>query len=290
MHSNTTLTALALILGLGAAGTALADDATDAAASGSSADQQSPGDASADAGQDGWIDADEATKVGATAFGGFDADADGSISRDEYLKSVGGVLTDRQKMRSQNMETLGASLKPRDDTTFAPVDADGDGKLTRHEYMAHAEQTFTTGTAGQKALASDAYAGAMVQSYDPMAADLDGDKSISSWEAAADVELDFGMRDADGDDIISMEEWTAKLDQPYDPARSEKRFSNLDADGNGRLSQDELSAWQSTTSTGAVTRSSDTAESSDATKSMEPAAGAANEDGWTDWTFRRYHF
>jgi Ca2+-binding EF-hand superfamily protein len=302
MKQTSTLTALALILGLGTATAALAEGTESSAASGEatqSTTASTAGEAgtfdwstSADTSMDSRIDADEAAKAGEQHFGAYDANADGYIARDEYLSYVGTSLDARQKARAANMAGISATV--RDDTAFSELDADGDGKLSRGEYMDRAQQAYGAAAEGADGVATDAYSSVMRQSYDPKSADLNKDGTISDWEAAADVEMDFGMRDADADDLLSQEEWSAKLDQPYDAARSEKRFSTLDADKDERLSSEEFSSWRAGQSS--VARSSteqgtsETAEETGNTAdSAEPAAGG-DAEGWSVWNFRRYHF
>lgn len=287
MIRNGMLTALALLLGVGAATASLAADTQSPKAKGA-IDYST----SADANMDARIDVNEATQVGQRVFGGFDVDGDGFISRDEYLTSVGTALEGRYQTRQANMAKLDASKLTRDKAGYSEMDADGDGKVSRDEYMGYAQQAYTTAAQGTGSIASDLYAGgALRQSYDPLAADLNADASISDWEAAADVEMDFGVRDADGDDYLSQEEWEAKLDQPYDAARSEKRFTALDTDKDERLSADEFSSWSTARSSSVARGTSETTgETSDTANTDDSADSPAGEEGWSAWTFRRYHF
>jgi hypothetical protein len=199
------------------------------------------------------------------------------------------------------METAGASLPARDDAAFGKIDVNKDGQLSRSEYMDFGKTQFEAGAGTAGMIGADKYSAAMgVQSFDPAGVDADQDKSVSSWEAASDVELDYTMRDRNADDIISKEEWQAQIGTDDDKSRWETRFSALDTDKDDRLSSDELAAWRMGDKTSSVARStgSDTASteesaagSNTSTQGETTAAKPEGEDGkWSVWTFRRYSF
>jgi Ca2+-binding EF-hand superfamily protein len=278
MRGKGTLTAMALALGVAAATPVLA---------------LSPQGGSADVNQDNWIDATEAGTASTQGFAAFDKNGDGFIGSDEYMEHGSSWLADLQKKRTEAAKT-GADVPARDDAAFAKMDADKDNSLSRSEYMDFAKSQFEAGAGSAGMIGADVYGKTMgTQSFNPANADADMDKSVNSWEAASDAELDFSLRDKNADDMVSKEEWQGQIATVDDKPRWETRFKTLDTDKDGRLSPAEMSAWQShTSSVGRSTTSGSTEPvgGADSTSKSDASATSGEEGKWSVWTYRRYNF
>lgn len=132
---------------------------------------------------------------------------------------------------------------------FSEIDADGDGQVTRAEFDAMAKARFAAADSDGDGFISREE---MAQSAESRRADrvarmlerldADGDGMLNAEELMAwggdrgtsRVGRHFNRMDANGDDKIAPSEMAGKRD----PAAM---FARLDSDGNGTLSEDEIS-------------------------------------------------
>lgn len=140
------------------------------------------------------------------------------------------------------------------------MDLDRDGRLTLEEVLKDMQQWAEEDPSARR---EDASWRQRVEAAKFLAADVNGDGFLSLGELpplfypeTRDSVLDitvaaaFEQKDLDGDGFLTEAEfWEGGLDMDEEevPTTAEEHsdFSRLDADGDGRLNVDELSAWES---------------------------------------------
>lgn len=166
----------------------------------------------------------------ASPFAEMDTDGDGMVSRSEYIACRNAAAGTESAETDRSAENMAAA------------DTDVDQKLTREEFLAAAAQAH-----GAMAASSDPGPDhvTVLQRYVfiPVNAPETDMTSMTTEQVAAASERQFDALDADGDDGVSREEWQETVATIRDRTEQlTESFAELDADGSGDLSEDELRA------------------------------------------------
>ena len=112
----------------------------------------------------------------------------------------------------------GVAMAQSSEMSFDAVDDNGDGEITRDEFAMYAESSYTAKLqelASGDQLSTRDYAESRInrndQPVDTINIDVDEDDQISMEEALADWEESFDALDEDGDDVVTEDEWDAKV-------------------------------------------------------------------------------
>lgn len=207
---RTTMTALAVVLATGAAGSAMAaTETTDTELFGK-----------IDTDDDGVITLDELRTDSEDWFLEVDADGNGKITQDEMLSG------------SRSGGLFGTKAR----RLFLDLDMDSDGKVSRAEFVADAESVYrdAVARAPDGRLTTADYAESVRQRDEPVQLmDLDEDGDVTEDEAAADFEQTFTMLDDDADGILTEAEW----------GDADVAMAEVDADGDGQVTRQEYMAY-----------------------------------------------
>ena len=137
----------------------------------------------ADPNLDGEVTSREAGRYYETRFRLLDGDRDGSIHREEFLRTA--IVRAVQ---------VGGSFTPPRTREFESIDLDGDGALTPEEFLRASLMKRTSSIDGPRAALFDAV-------------DTDRDGTLSKHEFMAAGARDFERSDADGDGKVTIWEF-----------------------------------------------------------------------------------
>jgi Ca2+-binding EF-hand superfamily protein len=183
-------------------------------------------------------------------FETLDADGDGAITADDLAARHAAMLLARIAHRA-DADGDGTLTAAEADAWFTARDGNGDGRLDAADFAAGARRGRGPGKGGP----GGGLDGDGIFTREDLAAvfarfDADGDGALSAEERPEAPRGHHrrdgfhGLRgaDTDGDGAISRAEWDAAVAaRPHaDPERAAARFAALDADGDGRITADEL--------------------------------------------------
>lgn len=279
MTYSHTMTALAVVLAAGAAGSVMAQESTSARMD--MIDQNNDGVISEqelrahgetmfdamDADGDGTIDQDEMRDA---QLARLDADQDGQVSEEEFMQGMRGRTVDVDRDEVVGQEEAAAEFRSvfamldedgdgiisqeewdrQLDFSMNDLDDDGDGQLTRAEFMGYGERTYA-----QAAAEGDVTPEVYYERVAPWRADPFGDE--------ADPER-FSELDEDGDGTLTREEWQEADADVYPLERDrygvagpdviysrdefleqeEMTFADADLDGDGEVTVWEYRAYR----------------------------------------------
>jgi len=231
-----------LLAGFALAGAALAQDSQD-----NPERLCTEGFLEADTDADQAISPQEAAGTAEVEFAMIDANDDGTISQEEYLKCAGQWA---ENAASASMAMTNEEVLERTEMTdieFTHVDRDGDGTITQEEFMTWMEETHDAAMEEASAASADATERdpAMVLRriiLIPLAPGADP-ASMSREEMAARAAQQFILRDTDANQQLDRQEWSGEPDgTDHVLTMLSKRFDVMDADRSGDVSRDEFVA------------------------------------------------
>jgi len=176
-----------------------------------------------DGNADGRLTWDEFDAFRRQRYDATDADGDGSVDVEEYVQEFADRM--RQEMEQGRGEQVEQTRR-----RFAALDADKDGHVSRAEFDASGERVWNE---GRKALAGTAEAKADGEKTAEGAARFDRQANRLALPSSHTKEGFLALYDGDGDGKVERGE--------FDRARA-AQFARTDADGDGRLGQDEYLA------------------------------------------------
>ena len=161
-------------------------------------------------------------------FSKVDADGDGSVSKTELQEMLSSITATETGSAAQT------------DAVFSKLDTNGDGSVSESEFTSAAPKPPDQdgmGSLGSMGMSTQAFAGMMAPPPPPPPSlsdlDSDDDGSISATEFGLS-----GSTSTDGTDSTSS---TSNTDQ----AELKALFNEIDSDGDGSLSSDEVSDFES---------------------------------------------
>lgn len=225
-----------------------------------------------DANDDGKVTQSEAEAATAVEFSAVDANADGRISADEYRDCRTGGMTTAGKANggssgqqaganstsgSTSNSTSGSAatsdsqgkreaMEAAGRQAWESADRNKDGRISAQEYAAASRQAYDRARQAQ----ADGPEVIMLRRYVLLVpqqtgtGDTQSDKTrdMNRDEAAARSAMKFSALDQDGDGNLTEQEWSREATGPMSAALADKHFGAMDKDGDGELTKDEYRA------------------------------------------------
>lgn len=166
-------------------------------------------------------------------FSKVDSDGDGSVSKAELQEMLSSITAAESGSGAQT------------DAVFSKLDTDGDGSISKSEFTAASPKPpdqDMSGSLGAMGMSTQAFAGMMAPPPPPPPSlsdlDSDDDGSISATE--------FGLSSTSTDSTDSTSSTSSTdTDSSTDEAQLQELFNQIDTDGDGSLSSDEVSDFES---------------------------------------------
>ncbi|MBV0911264.1 EF-hand domain-containing protein [Anianabacter salinae] len=183
-----------------------------------------------DGNEDGQIDSDEAEQMASDRFDSIDANADGTLTRDEYVACM-----------NRGAGRTGTPME-RSPADLAALDENDDGEVTFNEWVDTASGAYESVTGDNPTSEDEDTARQLTYTREdgevsPRSGDPTG---VEYWSRVADM---FEMTDADQSGGISEEEWSAREIEMGNMADAfEQDFSNMDSSGDGSVSREEFNS------------------------------------------------